>query len=126
MLKSANVHPTIPVEDLKRARQFYEDKLGLTVVKEDPSPAVTMSAGNGTQIYLYQRGATKADHTVAAFIVDDVEAEVKQLKEKGVMFEDVEFPGAGLKTVNGIATMNGMKAAWFKDTEGNILGIANM
>jgi catechol 2,3-dioxygenase-like lactoylglutathione lyase family enzyme len=125
MLGSASVSATLPVVDLKRARQFYEEILGLKLVKEDPSPGATLRAGKGTYIYLYQRGASKADHTVAAFTVDDVEAEVRQLKEKGVRFEDYDYPSLGIKTVNGIATMDGVKAAWFKDPEGNILGVSN-
>jgi catechol 2,3-dioxygenase-like lactoylglutathione lyase family enzyme len=126
MLSKATVTPTLPVVDLKRARKFYEEKLGLKVVKEDPSPAITVEAGKGTRLYIYQRGATKADHTVAEFTVDNVEAEVKGLKEKGVKFEEYDISSMGIKTVDGIATMNGYKSAWFKDTEGNILGISNM
>lgn len=125
MLKSAMVCPTLPVVDIKRARKFYEDKLGLKVIKEDPGPGLTLEAGKGTSIYLYQRAATKADHTVANFIVADIDAEVKLLKSKGVKFEEYNIPAMGIKTVNSIATMNGMKGAWFKDTEGNILGISN-
>jgi predicted enzyme related to lactoylglutathione lyase len=75
-------------------------------------------------LYLYQRAATKADHTVAAFNVDDVEAVVKELKSKGVVFEEYDMPG--LRTVNSIATVGSMKGAWFKDTEGNILGLSQM
>jgi len=75
-------------------------------------------------LYVYQRSATKADHTVASFKVNDLEAEVKELKAKGVKFEEIAIPG--IKTVNGIATMGKMKAAWFKDTEGNILSITQM
>jgi catechol 2,3-dioxygenase-like lactoylglutathione lyase family enzyme len=119
------VCPTLPVVDIKRARKFYEDKLGLKVIKEDPGPGLTLEAGKGTSIYLYQRAATKADHTVANFIVADIDAEVKLLKSKGVKFEEYNIPAMGIKTVNSIATMNGMKGAWFKDTEGNILGISN-
>ena len=126
MLMKAEVHPTLPAIDLKRARKFYEDTLGLRIIKEDPSPGILFGAGNGTSIYLYQRAATKADHTEASFTVDDVEAEVKELMAKGVKFEDVDIPSVGIKTVNGIATMNGYRGAWFKDTEGNILGISNM
>jgi catechol 2,3-dioxygenase-like lactoylglutathione lyase family enzyme len=124
MLSKAEVHPTLPAVDLQRARKFYEETLGLKAIREDPSPGILFGAGSGTAIYLYQRGATKADHTEAAFRVDDVEAEVKELKAKGVKFEDIDIPG--LKTLDGIATMDGYKGAWFKDTEGNILGIANM
>ena len=126
MLKTATVTPTLPAVDLKRARKFYEEKLGLKVVKEDPSPGITLEAGKGTKLYIYQRGATKADHTVAEFTVDDVEAEVKALKAKGVKFEEYDIPSMGIKTVNSIAVMGGYKGAWFKDTEGNILGISNM
>ena len=126
MLKNARVTPTLPAVDLKRARKFYEDKLGLKVVREDPGPGIMVQAGNGTSLYIYQRGATKADHTVANFKVEDVEAEVKNLKAKGVKFEEYDIPGMGIKTVNGIATMDAYKGAWFKDTEGNILGISNM
>ena len=126
MLIKAEVRPTLPAVDLQRARKFYEGTLGLKVISEDPSPGILFGAGNGTAIYLYQRGATKADHTAAAFKVDDVEAEVKDLMAKGVKFEEVDVPAMGLKTVNGVATMDSYKAAWFKDTEGNVLGIANM
>ena len=125
MLSKASVRPTLPVVEMKRARQFYEGKLGLKVIKTDPSGAL-LQAGNGTSLYIYQRGQTKADHTVAAFTVKDVEAEVNELKAKGVKFEEYDMPAMGIKTVNGVATMGEYKAAWFKDTEGNILGLSNM
>jgi catechol 2,3-dioxygenase-like lactoylglutathione lyase family enzyme len=126
MLSKAAVIPTLPAVDLKRARKFYEEKLGLKVIKEDPSPAITLEAGNGTRVYIYQRAASKADHTVAEFAVENVEAEVEALKSKGVKFEEYNIPTMGIKTVNGIATMDGHKGAWFKDTEGNILAISSM
>ena len=124
MLTNAKVGPTLPVVDINRAKEFYQNKLGLKVTAEDPSPGAVLAAGGGTSLYLYQRAATKADHTVAAFTVDDVEATVKELKAKGVVFEEYDVPG--LKTVDGIATMGENKAAWFRDTEGNILGVADM
>jgi len=124
MLTNAAIHPTLPAVDLDRARKFYEGTLGLKVVHTDPSPGVLYESAGGTRLYVYQRGATKADHTVAGFAVADVEAEVRELKAKGVAFEEVDVPG--FKTVDGVATMNGMKAAWFKDTEGNILALSDM
>jgi catechol 2,3-dioxygenase-like lactoylglutathione lyase family enzyme len=124
MLTNAAVHPTLPAVDLDRARKFYEGTLGLKVVQTDPSPGVLYESAGGTRLYIYQRGATKADHTAASFAVADVEAEVRELKAKGVAFEEIDVPG--FKTVDGVATMNGMKAAWFKDTEGNILSVSNM
>ncbi len=125
MLTSASVHPSLPVVDLNRARKFYEEKLGLKAVRVDPPPApgVQYEAGGGTSFYIYQRGATKADHTVASFEVDDVEAEIKALQAKGVVFQDIDMPSMGIKTVNGIATMGDIKGGWFMDTEGNVLGV---
>ncbi len=124
MLVNATVHAALPVVDLARARKFYEEKLGLKVVRTDPSPGVMLQAGGGTTLYIYQRGATKADHTVASFEVDDVEAEIKDLKAKGVVFEEYDTPET--KTVNSIATKDRVKSAWFKDTEGNIIAVASM
>jgi len=124
MLTTACVFPTVTVVDLNRARKFYEEKLGLKVIQTDPSPGAVLQAGEGARLYIYQRTATKADHTVAAFTVRDVEATVKELKAKGVVFEEYDMPG--LKTVNGIFTMGEIKGAWFKDTEGNILAVTNM
>ncbi len=124
MLTNAPVHSTLPVVDLDRAKRFYEEKLGLKVIRTDPSPGAVLQAGQGTQLYIYQRAATKADHTAASFTVKDVEATVKELKTKGVVFEDIDTPS--FKTVDGIATMGEMKGAWFKDTEGNVLAVTNM
>lgn len=126
MLANAMIAPTLPAVDLKRARKFYEGTLGLKVVMEDPTPGIMLQAGKGTMLYVYQRAATKADHTVAAFAVDNLEAEVKELKRKGVKFEEYDIPKMHLKTVNSIATHDGIKSAWFKDTEGNILAMSQM
>jgi len=126
MLSSAVVGPTLPVADLKRAEDFYTSKLGLKVIQEDSAGGALLEAGNGSRLYLYKRAPTKADHTVASFNVEDVEAEVRDLKNKGIQFEDYDIPQMGIKTVEGIATMDGMKGAWFKDTEGNILAVTQM
>ncbi len=120
-MKIKSVTPTLPVEDLSRARRFYEDKLGLKVESEDPSPGVTLKAGD-CSLYLYQRSvSTKGDHTQAYFMVDDVEKTMTELRDKGVVFEDYNLPN--LKTEHGLFRMENMKAAWFKDTEGNTLSI---
>jgi len=126
MLANPQVHPTLPVVDMQRARRFYEDKIGLKAVRTDPSPGVLYEAGSGSKLYIYQRAATKADHTEAAFEVEDVEAMVSDLKSKGVAFEEIDAPQMGIKTVDGVATMGAMKSAWFKYTEGNILAVSNM
>jgi predicted enzyme related to lactoylglutathione lyase len=126
MLRNAMVAPTLPAVDIKRAKKFYVETLGLKVVQEDPSPGIMLQCGGETMIYIYQRAGTKADHTVAAFKVDNIEAEVTELKKKGVIFENYDLPQMGIKTVNGIASMGNMKSAWFKDTEGNILALNQM
>jgi catechol 2,3-dioxygenase-like lactoylglutathione lyase family enzyme len=124
MLTNAPVHPTLPVVDLERAKKFYEEKLGLKVIRTDPSPGAVLQGGEGTILYIYQRAATKADHTAASFTVKEVEATVKELKAKGVVFENIDTPS--FKTVDGIFTMGDIKGAWFKDTEGNTLAVTNM
>jgi catechol 2,3-dioxygenase-like lactoylglutathione lyase family enzyme len=123
MLTNAPIVPTIPVVDVKRARKFYEEKLSLKPWKEMPD-GVIYECGEGTKIALYQRGPTKADQTVASFLVKDIEAEVEDLKEKTVTFEEYDIPD--IKTVEGIATLGLYKVAWFKDTEGNILSITQL
>lgn len=123
MLGNFPIAPTIPVTDLARAKEFYQNKLGLTLVKEILS-GITFKAGDGTELYLYKRGPSKADHTLAAFTVDDVEKVVDELTANGVVFEQYDFPG--LKTnEKGIAVIEGEgeKSAWLKDPDGNILGI---
>ncbi len=120
----SKTYPTLPVVDLKRAEKFYQDKLGFKIEREDASPgAVIKAPGCDCYLYLYQRQPTKADHTVAAIRVDDVESTMRELKAKGVKFEDYNLPN--LKTVNGLFKMNGYRMAWFKDTENNILAISN-
>ena len=130
MLTNKPVNPTLPAVDLKRARQFYEEKLGLKVVIDDPIVGLMLMAGENTYLYLYQRAATKAEHTVAQFHVDDLAAEVKELQSKGITFEEYDIPEMGLKTMNGIAKMSSpegeIKGAWFKDTEGNILALVEL
>ena len=124
MLTNSTVRPTIPVANLDRAKSFYQSKLGLkplAISGFNTTSSILLDCGNGTSIELYQRGPTKADHTVATFDVSDIEIEVRNLKQNGVVFEEYDMPG--IKTQNGIATQGAIKCAWFKDSEGNILCI---
>ena len=124
MLTNAPVNPTIPVVDMERAKAFYIDKLGLKLASENAG-GVIIEAGGGSTLLLFPRAeATKAEHTVAGFYVADVPAEAAELRAKGIVFQDIDLPG--LKTENGIAHLGPFTAAWFKDTEGNILGIADV
>jgi catechol 2,3-dioxygenase-like lactoylglutathione lyase family enzyme len=111
----------IPVRDVPRARAFYEGTLGLQP-GEEIEGGVAYEFANGTSAFLYQTpnaGTSKASQ--AFWQVDDLESEVAELRRRGVTFEEYDQPG--VKTTNGIATSGTTKAAWFKDTEGNILAI---
>ncbi len=123
MLTNAMVVPTLPVVDMARARNFYEEKLGLRFLEEREA-GVLYDCGEGTMLLLYQRAPTKADNTAVSFLVDDIESEVAGLKRKGIAFEEYDMPG--LKTEASIATLDQDKTAWFKDTEGNILAVTQL
>jgi predicted enzyme related to lactoylglutathione lyase len=121
MLQNSPIYAYIPAKDVARARMFYEKTLGLTPGREIAG-GVTYEFGDHTACFLYptpNAGTSKASQ--AFWQVDDVEREVAALKARGVRFEEYDMPG--VKTENGIATGGGAKAAWFKDTEGNILAL---
>jgi catechol 2,3-dioxygenase-like lactoylglutathione lyase family enzyme len=120
MLNNTQLMTTLPATDLDRARKFYENKLGLKTIKSENG--MLYLGSNGNTIAIYEREIpTKADHTVLTFEVNKIESEIKELENKGVKFEDYNMPD--LKTVNHIAEKENEKAAWFKDSEGNILCI---
>lgn len=124
MLNKAFVMATLPAEDLKRAIKFYTEKLGLKQLEAGEEGSILFEAGNGSQIYMYERGRTKAEHTAATFGVEDLEATVKGLIAKGIKFEQYDF--GQIKTNElGIAETDGTKAAWLTDTEGNILALVS-
>ena len=114
---------TIPAKDLERTRRFYEDVLDAQVVMEDPGGIIYRSGDSYFSLYPTEFAGT-AQHTLGAFMVRDVEATVAELRGKGVTFEDYDLPG--VKTVNGIADLDGTKGAWFKDPEGNILSVVQL
>ncbi len=119
MLAGCHVTTMLPVVDMGRARAFYEGKLGLAAGKPRPNGEVVYEL-KGTTVALYPRGQpTRADHTALSFEVKDLGVEVQQLTARGVAFEEYDLPG--LKTVNKVCVLGSEKAAWFKDTEGNIL-----
>ena len=121
MLQSAPMYAYIPAQDVARARRFYEQKLGFKPGRE-LAGGVTYEFGGGTACFLYptsNAGTSKASQ--AFWQVDDVEREVAELKSRGVQFEDYGMPGE--KSPSGVVTAGGAKAAWFKDSEGNIMAI---
>jgi catechol 2,3-dioxygenase-like lactoylglutathione lyase family enzyme len=129
MLSSTKVATRLPAQDLERARAFYSEKLGLDPVEERPGGLLYRCGG--TEFGLFESvGKPSGEHTQMGWEVDDIEAAVRELRGRGVVFEEYDFPG--LTTVNGIAEVEGNypskggkgeRAAWFRDSEGNMLGI---
>ncbi len=121
MLGTTDPTPMIAVKDLDRARAFYEETLGLRTIDSLGQEVVTMKSGD-TKIDVYRSdfaGTNKA--TALSFNVDDIAAEVAELKDKGVTFEHYEMDG--LTRDGDIHKAEGMKTAWFKDPDGNILSL---
>jgi catechol 2,3-dioxygenase-like lactoylglutathione lyase family enzyme len=121
MLGDYDLYATLPARDTERAREFFEAKLGLTPIGEDPA-AIHYRSGR-TYFDIYPTDAAGySGHTLAGWVVDDIEAVVADLRERGVVFE--EYDTDGLRTVNGVADLGSELTAWFKDSEGNVLAIA--
>ena len=121
MLQSSPLFAYIPAKDLDRARRFYEGKLGFRPTLEN-NGGVTYGCAGGTACFLYPTpNAGTSQASQAFWAVDDVEREVADLKARGVVFEDYDVPGE--KSPSGVVTAGGAKAAWFKDSEGNIMAI---
>jgi predicted enzyme related to lactoylglutathione lyase len=121
MLNDSKVEANIPASDLDRAKDFYADKLGLTPREEFGGEALAYETAGGTKFNVYRTDfAGQAGHTIAQWHVTDIEPEVRDLKAKGVVFEVYDMPG--VEWDGEIATLPGMgRAAWFKDSEGNIM-----
>jgi catechol 2,3-dioxygenase-like lactoylglutathione lyase family enzyme len=128
MLENGHVASRLPVQDMQRARAFYADKLGLEPVEERPGGLLYRCA-SGEFALFESTGASPGTSTQMGWMVDDVVATVAELRSRGVAFEQVDVPG--LTTVDDIAEVagnypsrgSGEKAAWFRDSEGNMLGI---
>jgi predicted enzyme related to lactoylglutathione lyase len=121
MLTNSPLYSYIPAKDVARARRFYEQKLGFRP-KAELAGGVVYEFGQRTGCFLYptpNAGTSKASQ--AFWQVADVEREVAELKARGVEFENYDMPGE--KSPSGVLTAGGAKAAWFKDSEGNILAI---
>jgi len=121
MLGRADFTPMIAVRDLDRAKQFYTETLGLKPTGEENSEVFMLKSGD-TTLSVYRSefaGTNKA--TALTFDVDDIKSEVSELKTKGITFEHYDLDG--LRQDGDIYTAEGMKTAWFKDPDGNILSM---
>lgn len=123
MLKDQPVGAVLPAADIARARDFYRDKLGLEPDNPGDEDNLQYTCGSGSRFMLYLTpNAGSAKNTQMGWTVPDVRAAVNELRSAGVVFEEYDFPG--LKTEDGIATLpDGRPAAWFLDSEGNILNL---
>jgi catechol 2,3-dioxygenase-like lactoylglutathione lyase family enzyme len=129
MLNESDVATRLPAQDLERARKFYAEKLGLEPIEKRPG-GLKYRCGNGYFVLFESSGAPSGNHTQMAWVVEDIEATVAELRKRGVVFEEYDLPD--LKTVNGIAEVSGNypssggigeRGAWFRDSEGNLLAI---
>jgi predicted enzyme related to lactoylglutathione lyase len=119
MLSDSPVYATVPTADVAALRPFYEDVLGFTVREETPD-AVFYQAGNGTYFLVFRSSGTPSgSHTQMGFAVSDIEAEVGELRARGVVFEEYEAP----RTLDGIADLGNGRAAWLRDPDGNLIGM---
>ena len=120
MLNSSMVVATIPVTDLDRAKQFYGETLGLELLWENPA-SVRFDCGGGSQLSIFRRAPSTADHTLAHFEVSDIEAVVRELEGRGVTF--IDYDDGPLQTTGHIAPIGPARGAWVRDPDGNILGL---
>lgn len=122
MLTKSMITTMLPVSDVDRASKFYSETLGLHARRTGADGSLTFDAGNGDAIGLMPAPAgAQSKHTALSFEVADIGSEIRDLESRGVHFADYDLPD--LKTVDHVATLGGEKAAWFTDTEGNILCI---
>jgi catechol 2,3-dioxygenase-like lactoylglutathione lyase family enzyme len=128
MLDDARITAIVPVSDIEAAVEFYNGALGLQLnERRDDLPTnreAELSAGSGNLLLYESVGAGQSRHTVAGFRVDDLDAVVARLRTRGVAFEEYDLPD--LKTVDGIASVGDVRAAWCKDPDGNILAIESI
>lgn len=120
MITASMVVPTIPVTDLERSKRFYGEILGLTLLWDNPASA-RFRCGDASEISLFKRPSTTTEHTLAHFEVADIEGAVGDLVARGVEFLD--YADGPLATTNHIAQVGPARGAWFRDPDGNTLGV---
>ena len=113
--------PVLSVKDLQRARSFYEKRLGLEASPIGQAPGhMLLDCPDGSHLVLHEVPDMRpSPNTAAGFTVPDLERAVAELRQHGVEFEEYDLPG--LKTEQGIAEAEGIRSAWFKDPDGNVL-----
>lgn len=121
MLNQQQVFATLPASDITRARTFYEDTLGFQATNAT-DVGVSYKAGDGNEFLVFpSSGKPSGNHTQLTFRVDDLDREMRELKERGVRFEAVDMEGYDPDT--SIVQMGTFRGAWFRDPEGNLLAV---
>jgi len=123
ILEEAEFQATLPATDLDRARHFYEGRLGFSPERV-LDVGIIYRFGRGTGFFLYPSRTAGAGHTLGSWFVGDIKSAVQELRSCGIEFEEYDYPD--LKTVDGIADLGPELAAWFKDSEGNILAVSHL
>ena len=124
MLADKNAAANIAVKDLGRAQQFYEGTLGLRESGREGDEVIAYASGNSTiLVYRSEYAGTNKATALTWVVGDDVAGVARALKAKGVAFEHYDMPG--LKLEGDVHVGHGMKVAWFKDPDGNILNIVS-
>ncbi len=123
MVGANRISAVVCSTDLIRSQDFYEQKVGLRLSPETIANHLVFDCGDSTTLLVYGRGnPNQADHTQVRFWSADVAADVRELSERGVVFEEYDFPT--FKTINCIATSPGIgQSAWFKDPDGNTIAL---
>ena len=121
MFENSIAMAVLPASDLERARRFWSDVFGLTPVRSDMGGDFYVVGGLPLLVYETQFAGT-AQNTSFGLFTDDLDRDMASLRERGVTFNDYDLPG--LKTENGVVDMDGERGAWFNDSEGNIISIA--
>jgi predicted enzyme related to lactoylglutathione lyase len=121
MFENASCSAVLPASDINRAKSFWREKFDLEPIDESV-PEAAMYEINGTPVFIYEtRFAGTAQNTAMAIDVPDFDDTVAELRSRGVVFNEYDIPG--IKTIDGIAELDGQRGAWFNDSEGNIIGL---
>jgi len=121
--KDTYIMPVLAVDDLDRATTFYRDRLGFTVREDERMPDGAIVQIGANYLLIYKTDFRRGENTVASFLVDDVKATVRELRDRGITFEEYDLPG--LKTEDGVVSLGDFgQTAWFKDSEGNTIAVS--
>jgi catechol 2,3-dioxygenase-like lactoylglutathione lyase family enzyme len=121
MLAERRAHATLPVADLDAAKAFWGDRLGFEAIEDNPVAVMYRGGDDSVFVVTLSSGRATGAHTQIGFTTPDIEGDVADLKARGVTLEEYDVPG--LRTADSIATTGAGRAAWFKDPDGNLVGL---